>query len=128
MLMILIDAVVLIFLLQAFNDEEVEFVSALVISLATSIVTGILSVVLAIYLGLAGIVLTGVICALALGAALSRSIWHWLETGLCNWDSLHAHSYRHFYRDPAGIFGRITESKGGILTGLGMRHCFDDNE
>ena len=69
--MILIDAVVLIFLLQAFNDEEVEFVSALVISLATSIVTGILSVVLAIYLGLAGIVLTGVICALALGAALS---------------------------------------------------------
>ncbi|MEM7455591.1 MAG: hypothetical protein AAF456_14655 [Planctomycetota bacterium] len=71
MLMILIDAVVLMVLLKMVSDDDIEFVTALVIGFVTAIATTALAMALGSFLGIAGLILAGVIAAVGLGIAVS---------------------------------------------------------
>lgn len=69
--MILIDTLILVGLLKAINDEEIEFLTAALIALVTSIGTTALAVALVGAMGIWGIVVAGVVAAAALGLAVS---------------------------------------------------------
>lgn len=71
MLGIAIDAVVLMVLLKAVNDEDVGFGTSFLVALAASIGTAVLAIALAAMIGVAGIVIAAVIAAAILGAAVS---------------------------------------------------------
>lgn len=71
MITMLIDAVLLMALLQALDENEVDFVTAIVISIAASIATGLISSTLGFMLGTVGIILGGIIGVFATGAVIS---------------------------------------------------------
>ena len=71
MLGIAIDALVLMALLKAVNDEDIGFGISIVVALVASIGTKILAVGLVSVMGIAGIAVAGVIAAVLLGVAVS---------------------------------------------------------
>ena len=71
MLMILIDTLVLMVLLKAVNDENVEFVSAIIVAVITAITTAALATALSLVIGIWGVVLAGILAAVGLGLAVS---------------------------------------------------------
>lgn len=72
----LIDAVVLVFLLKAVNDDDIGFGTAALLALFTSILAFGLALGLGSVLGLWGIVLAAVIVAGALGVAAAFMVIH----------------------------------------------------
>ena len=71
MLGIAIDALVLMALLKAVNDEDIGFGISIVVALVTSIGTTVLAVGLVSVMGIAGIAVAGIIAAALLGVAVS---------------------------------------------------------
>ena len=57
MLMILIDTLVLMVLLKTVNDENIEFVSAIIVAVITAIATAALAIALSLVIGIWGVVL-----------------------------------------------------------------------
>lgn len=71
MLLIAIDAVVLIGLLKTISDEDLPFLTALIIALIASIGTSILATILATAIGIVGVVVAVAIAATLLGLIVS---------------------------------------------------------
>ena len=71
MLGIAIDALVLIFLLKAINDEDIGFGTAFVVALVAAIGTTALAFGLGAVMGIAGIFVAAVVAAALLGVAIS---------------------------------------------------------
>jgi len=71
MLGIAIDALVLMVLLKAINDEDIGFGTSVVVALVASIGTTVLAFGLMSVMGITGIVVAGVIAAALLGVAVS---------------------------------------------------------
>ncbi len=72
MLLLALDAFVLMVLLKTITDEEVEFWTAVLIALGTSIGTSVLATVLVEPMGLLGVVLALLISTIILAIAVSR--------------------------------------------------------
>ena len=71
MLGIAIDALVLMILLKAINDDDIGFGTSAVVALVASIGTTLLAVGLTAVMGVAGIAVAGLIAAALLGVAVS---------------------------------------------------------
>ena len=68
---VIIDALILIALLQVVDNEEVDFWSAFFVALGASIVTGLLAVGLISVMGIAGFFVATLIGAAGVGVAVS---------------------------------------------------------
>jgi hypothetical protein len=71
MITIAIDAIVLMVLLKALNEDDAGFGRALLVALVAAIGTKALAVGLGLALGIAGIILAAIIAAAGLGIAVS---------------------------------------------------------
>ena len=71
MLGILIDAAVLMVLIKAVNEQEVDFVTSIIIALVASIGTGLIAVGLGTLMGTVGLLLAAVVGAVVVGFAVS---------------------------------------------------------
>jgi hypothetical protein len=71
MLLLAVDAIVLMVLLKAVNDDDIGFGTSLLIALAASIGTNLLTFALVSAMGLAGLALAAVSGAVLLGVAVS---------------------------------------------------------
>jgi hypothetical protein len=71
LLVIALDALVLMVLLKAVSDEEVDFRTAAIIAVVAAIGTFALAFGLGILMGIAGVILAAIIAACALGVAVS---------------------------------------------------------
>ncbi len=71
MVLVLIDAVVLIFLLKIINDDDIGFGTAFVVALVASIGTSLLAFGLTSAMGVLGIFVAAAIGALILGFAIA---------------------------------------------------------
>ena len=68
---IIIDTLVLIAVLSAMEGEEVDFMSAFIIALVTSIVTGVIGIGLVMAIGIAGVFIASLIGAIGVGIGVS---------------------------------------------------------
>ena len=68
---IAIDAAILVFLLKTINEDDVEFGTAFLVALVTSIGTAILAALLSWLMGVAGVILAAIAAAALLGVAVS---------------------------------------------------------
>jgi len=71
MIGLLIDAVVLVFLLQIMNQEDIGFGTAVIVALVTSIGSSLLALGLILVMGTAGIFVAAAIAAVLVGLALA---------------------------------------------------------
>jgi hypothetical protein len=71
MLGILIDAGVLMLLLKTINDEDVDFVTAIIVAFVAAIGTAALASGLALVMGTVGVILAALVAVGALGIAIS---------------------------------------------------------
>lgn len=74
MLGIAIDALLLIVLLQAINEDNIGFGTAFIVALVASIGTAVLASVLVASIGFAGILVAPIIAAALIGVALSTLV------------------------------------------------------
>ena len=71
MLVIAIDAAVLIFVLQAISNDELDFITAAIVAFVAAVGTNLLAFGLASAMGTMGAILTLVLAPVLLGAAMS---------------------------------------------------------
>ena len=71
MIGVAIDALVLVFLLQTINDDNIGFGSAFLVALVAAVGTGLLAFGLVLAMGLAGVFVAAVVAAILLAIAVS---------------------------------------------------------
>ncbi|MBN1911378.1 MAG: hypothetical protein JW818_16665 [Pirellulales bacterium] len=71
MLLIAIDAAVLVFVLQAISNDELDFITAVIVALVASIGMNVLAIGLVSAMGMPGLFLAAIIVTVLMGVAIS---------------------------------------------------------